>query len=89
MNKPLVYLDADLAISCFMRSLCAAGLVKQAEPLLGLTVSNSDDAHHARRIVDRLPSTATTEKTKRGALEMLSFASTQQMAASSIQAPID
>ena len=89
MNKPLMYLDSDLAISCLMRSLCLAGLNQQAELLLGLTVSNPDSAHYAKRVIAGLPTTIMTEKAKRGALEMLSFASLPTMGMADVQAPID
>jgi hypothetical protein len=89
MNKPLMYLDSDLAISCLMKSLCSAGYIKQAEQLLGLTVSNPDSARHARRIVAGLSMPASTEKTRRGVLEMLSFASTPTMRTAVVQTPID
>jgi hypothetical protein len=88
-TKPLIYLDTDLAISCFMRSLYAAGLSDKAELLLGLTVSNPDSARHAQRLVAGLPKTAMTEKAQRGALEMLEFAAAYQPKTPSVQAPID
>jgi len=89
MKKPLVYLDTDLAISCLMRSLCMAGFCKQAELLLGLTVSSPDSARHAQRIVAGLPSTAMTEVAQRGALQMLGLASTNPTKTAVVQAPID
>lgn len=88
MNKPLIYVDSDLAISCLMRSLNTAGLSRHADRLLGLTVSNPESARHAQQLIAGFPSTATTEKAKRGALEILSFATLPQ-ASANIQAPID
>lgn len=89
MNKPLMYLDSDLAISCLMNSLSSAGYVKQAEQLLGLSVSNPDSARHAQRIISGLPMPASTEKVRKGVLEMLSFATTPALKMAVVQAPID
>ena len=86
--KPLMYLDSDTAISCLMRSLCTAGFGQQAEQLLGLTISNPDGVRHAQQIIAGLPTSAMIEKAKRGALEMLGFASNMTKAAA-VQAPID
>lgn len=89
MFKSIIYLDADTAISCLMRSLCSVGLCKQADQLLGLTISSPDGVRHAQRVIAGLPMNVTTEKARRGALEMLSFASTQPLKMAVVQAPID
>lgn len=89
MDKPLVYVDSDLAISCLMRSLSLAGLNKQAELLRGLTISSQDSALHAQRLIAGLPRTAATARVQRGALEMLAFAGMHAAQTAFVQAPID
>lgn len=88
MEKPLIYLDSDFAISCLARSLRTAGLCEQAEQLHGITVSNADSARYAHRLIVALPPTALIEEDRRGALEMLSFAVQGSMMAP-VQAPIE
>lgn len=89
MNKPLIYVDSDTAISCLRRSLFMAGFCDQAELLLGLTISSPDSARHARHVVAGLPKTSVTEEAQRMALEMLSFASRATTRTTFVQAPID
>lgn len=89
MDKPLVYADSDLAISCLMRSLCLAGLSRQAELLRGLTISSPDTARYAQKLVADLPHTAATDRARRGALEMLAFAAFGPAKATLVQTPID
>lgn len=88
MNKPLIYLDSDFALSCLARSLRAAGLCEQAERLLGITISNPDSARYASRLVEELPPAALLEEDRRGVLEVLAFAMRTPMTAP-VQAPID
>lgn len=89
MNKPLVYLDTDFAISCLMHTLCSAGFSEKAEQLRGLTVSSPDSARHAHRVVAGLPKTTVTARAMYGALEMLNFAVLPQQRTAPVQVPID
>lgn len=88
MDKPLIYLDSEFAISCLARSLHTAGFRTQAEQLFGITVSSPDSARYARRLVTALPPAALIEEDRRGALEMLSFA-VQGASTAPVQTPID
>jgi hypothetical protein len=89
MEKPLIYLDSDLAILCLARSLRTAGFCAQADQLHGVTVSNVTSARYAHRLITALPPAAPIEEERRGALEMLSFAVRGSTMATPVQAPIE
>lgn len=88
MNKPLIYLDSDVAILCLARSLRTAGFCEQAERLGGLTILDPESARYASRLIAELPPTCVIEEERRGALEMLAVAA-HAATTMSVQAPID
>lgn len=88
MNKPLIYVDVDLAISCLMRSLRNAGLYEKAESLTGLIVSDTDSLRHAQKVVAAIPKHDRTESARQGTLDLLSCAMFP-VPATKVQIPLD